>query len=411
MTDSSEKLSFAPFFKAIAGRYDVRTVLEVVAEYMKTGAAFREAYTGAVSVVSSSDVFRERAKTFPMLELTRLYCFRDVQVGNVHSGVLIFDIPSERADSLSQEEKICVENAVIATALCMERSFSRTLPGNEKRDELLKELLAGEVRDYREAEASFAQWGWKKDQDFLVLLLRLSDDSREEDGFSARERHISFSLARSKVLPFFSKSFCVFFTKMPVFLLPLSSGKQEALSGVRTVLQSILLSLKEELPPKRDRVLLFAAGGAKRGVNAVHRSYDEALRVLAVSESLRSDGGVMLWDLLGAYQLLAILSSTEEARVFCIRILGELLEGPDSSSGELLETLFAMEGCNWNVRAASESLRFHYNTVKYRLGVLRERIGFDSSDPAQRFDMALALRLAPLFFKDKFVTICQKQFI
>ena len=411
MNGSGGKLSFAPFFKAIAGRQDVRAVLSVVAGYLKTGAAFREAYTGNVSVVSSSEIFRESAKTFPMLELSRIYCSREVQVGNVHSGVLIFDIPSDRAHDLSDEEAIYIENAVIATALCLERSFSRTVPGNEKRDELLKELLAGEVRDYREAEESFAQWGWKKDQEFLVLVLRLADDVKEDEGAAARERHISFSLARSKVLSFFPKSFCVFYTKMPVFLLPLHSGKPEALSGVKDVLESILLSLKEELPQKKGRSFLFAAGAVKKGVNAVYRSYDEAVRALSVSESLGGDGGVILWDMLGGYQLVAILSETEEARVFCLRILGELLEGTDASSVELLETLLVMERCNWNVRAASESLRFHYNTVKYRLGVLRERIGFDSSDPVQRFDMGLALRLAPLFYKDKFVTICQKPFI
>ena len=411
MNGSGGKLSFAPFFKAIAGRQDVRAVLSVVAEYLKTGAAFREAYTGNVSVVSSSETFRESAKTFPMLELSRIYCSREVQVGNVHSGVLIFDIPSDRGHDLSDEEAIYIENAVIATALFLERSFSRTVPGNEKRDELLKELLAGEVRDYREAEESFAQWGWKKDQEFLVLVLRLADDVKEDEGAAARERHIAFSLARSKVLSFFPKSFCVFYTKMPVFLLPLHSGKPEALSGVKDVLESILLSLKEELPQKKGRSFLFAAGAVKKGVNAVYRSYDEAVRALSVSESLGGDGGVILWDMLGGYQLVAILSETEEARVFCLRILGELLEGTDASSVELLETLLVMERCNWNVRAASELLRFHYNTVKYRLGVLRERIGFDSSDPVQRFDMGLALRLAPLFYKDKFVTICQKPFI
>ena len=411
MNSSGERLSFAPFFKAVAGRQDVRAVLEVLSEELGMGAAFREAYTGRLSVVSSSETFRESAKTFPMLELSRIYCSRDVHVGNIHSGILFLDLPSDSADSLAPEERIFLENAVIAAALCLERSFSRTVPGDEKRDELLKELLSGNMRDSREAEELFVQWGWKKDQEFLVLLLRLADEGKTKSSFTERERHLFFSLARSKVLSFFPKTFCVLFTKMLAFVLPVPSGKPETLSGVKDVLESIAVSLKEELPLKKGRGFVFAAGGVNAGLKEVSRSRAEAVRALAVSDVLRSPANVVLWDMLGGFQLVAILSGTEEARSFCAGILGVLLEGEDASSSELLETLLAMDGCNWNVKAASEMLRFHYNTVKYRLGILRERIGFDASDPAQRFDMGLALRLAPFFYKDKFVTLYQKDLI
>ncbi|GAB1486434.1 hypothetical protein MASR2M79_14840 [Aminivibrio sp.] len=51
------------------------------------------------------------------------------------------------------------------------------------------------------------------------------------------------------------------------------------------------------------------------------------------------------------------------------------------------------------MRTSSEVLKFHYNTVKYRMGIIKERIGFDYSDPEYRFDMSLALRLYPLLRK------------
>ena len=66
--------------------------LDAAAEYLKTGAAFREAYTGNVSVVSSSEMFRESAKTFRCLSYPE-YTVPARQAGNAHSGILIFDIP------------------------------------------------------------------------------------------------------------------------------------------------------------------------------------------------------------------------------------------------------------------------------------------------------------------------------
>jgi sugar diacid utilization regulator len=413
MYHSTGRISFAPFVKAVAGRQDIRTVLEIVAQNLGMGAAFREAYTGRLEIVSSSESFRESAKTFPMLELSRIYYSKDVQVGSVHSGILFLDLPAEAeaAGALSKENEVFFENAVIAASLCLERSFSRSVFGDEKREEVLKELLSGRIRDFRELDEIFRQWGWKKEQDLMVLLLQLQGSDDGGSPFSERERHVFFPLARSKILLFFPKAFCVFFTNMLVFLLPLPSGGSNAAEVLKDTLENIHTSLKEELPAESDRTFLFAAGGIKNGLDGVSESYEEALLTLAVSTVRRNEQAVNLWNMLGGLQLVAILSRTDEARRFCTRVLGELMEGKDASSNELLETLLAMDGCNWNVKAASESLRFHYNTVKYRLGILRERIGFDYSNSAQRFDMALALRLAPFFNKEKFVTIYQKKFI
>lgn len=408
MDDFNEKLSFAPFFKTIANGEDVRAIIEILARRLGTGVAFREAYTGAVNIVSSSEVFVESAKTFPMLELSRIYYSYNAQIGDIHSGILIFDIPADSVNSLSQEDGVFIENAIIAITLSLERSLSRALPGNEGNEEFFKELLSGDVLDYKRTEESFAQWGWRNDQEFMVLILHPTITSNEEDSFSARERHIFYSLARSKLLPFFPKSLCIFYKEMPVFLLPFNSRETEALSNVKMALKNILASLKNELPPTKERALFFAAGGAKRGLTSISQSFDEALKVISVSKSLQNRWAVIFWDLLGVHQLLAKLSKTEEARLFCTRILGKLIEEQGNTSIELLETLLALERCNWNIRAASKSLRFHYNTVKYRLDVLRNRINFEYADPEQRFNMGLALRLAPLFFEDKFITIYQK---
>jgi DNA-binding PucR family transcriptional regulator len=59
----------------------------------------------------------------------------------------------------------------------------------------------------------------------------------------------------------------------------------------------------------------------------------------------------------------------------------------------LLETLEAWLDAHGEARPAAERLHVHVQTVRYRLGQLREVLGEALDDPGTRLELALALRV------------------
>jgi PucR C-terminal helix-turn-helix domain len=76
------------------------------------------------------------------------------------------------------------------------------------------------------------------------------------------------------------------------------------------------------------------------------------------------------------------------------RRLAPLDELPPRQRERLLETLAAWLDSQGEARPAAERLHVHVQTVRYRLGRLRDVLGDALDDPVARLELALALRLA-----------------
>jgi sugar diacid utilization regulator len=73
------------------------------------------------------------------------------------------------------------------------------------------------------------------------------------------------------------------------------------------------------------------------------------------------------------------------------RVLAPLDDAPDATRVKLTETLEAWLDHQGRVEAVAQALDIHPQTVRYRLGQLRERID-GLEDPDRRFELAVALR-------------------
>ena len=74
------------------------------------------------------------------------------------------------------------------------------------------------------------------------------------------------------------------------------------------------------------------------------------------------------------------------------RRLAPLDELPENTRERLLETLAAWLDAQGEARPAAEALHVHVQTVRYRLGQLRDLLGGALDDPRGRLELALALR-------------------
>jgi hypothetical protein len=139
------------------------------------------------------------------------------------------------------------------------------------------------------------------------------------------------------------------------------------------------------------RAALRDAAAALGPAVPVERAPESAQRARLALESLSSPGRLVVAD---DHLLELIIHSADGlAQDLARRRLAPLDDLPPSSRERLLETLVAWLDAQGEARPAAERLHVHVQTVRYRLGQLRELLGAALDDPRERLELALALRV------------------
>jgi hypothetical protein len=90
---------------------------------------------------------------------------------------------------------------------------------------------------------------------------------------------------------------------------------------------------------------------------------------------------------------LILQRDAELASDLAARRLAPLAQLPEATRARLLETLGAWLDAHGEARPAAAALHVHVQTVRYRLGQLRDLLGDALDDPQARLELALALRV------------------
>ncbi|MEA2480656.1 MAG: hypothetical protein QOJ07_2578, partial [Thermoleophilaceae bacterium] len=117
----------------------------------------------------------------------------------------------------------------------------------------------------------------------------------------------------------------------------------------------------------------------------------ESARRATLALALARDGTLVIAD---EHRLDLVLRSdpalAEELRTRALQPLAGL---PSGQRERLLETLAAWLDAQGEARPAAERLHVHVQTVRYRVGQLRDLLGDALDDPGGRLELAIALRL------------------
>jgi hypothetical protein len=149
--------------------------------------------------------------------------------------------------------------------------------------------------------------------------------------------------------------------------------------------------------PGRRAELDAALGGAPAALGPA-APWGEAARSarrarLALELVARQGGGGIV--VAGDHLLdLMLHRDPELAEELARRRLAPLDGEPPAARERLLETLAAWLDAHGEARPAAEALHVHVQTVRYRLGRLRDLLGDALDDPQARLELAVALRIA-----------------
>jgi hypothetical protein len=146
--------------------------------------------------------------------------------------------------------------------------------------------------------------------------------------------------------------------------------------------------------PRRRAELESALRGspAALGPSVGWRQAPESARRAALGLTLAGDRGFVVAD----ERLLDLMIAADRplATDLARSALAPLDALPRGSRERLRETLAAWLDAQGHARTAAEALHVHVQTLRYRLGRLREVFGDALDDPQRRLELALALRIA-----------------
>ena len=147
--------------------------------------------------------------------------------------------------------------------------------------------------------------------------------------------------------------------------------------------------VSSESPGGRCRI---GIGGRCNGLEDYRLSYESAQNALRLQESTGGTDRVTVFEELGIYQILSEVPDLARVDRFVRRWLGRLLDYDAQNGSQLVATISAYLECGGNYRLTAETLFVHRNTLKYRLGRIREISGLDLTSPDARFNLQLATR-------------------
>ena len=135
-------------------------------------------------------------------------------------------------------------------------------------------------------------------------------------------------------------------------------------------------------------------GGFVERPEHLPRSYREAMQALTVRMRQADPRGLITFEDLGLYRLLATPDGRREATAFVEDWLGSLLAYDTERQADLVHTLgvYLDHGGNYDDTAAA--LHIHRSTLRYRLQRIRELSGHDLAHADTRLNLHVAVRAA-----------------
>ncbi|MFC9641278.1 PucR family transcriptional regulator [Streptomyces mirabilis] len=134
-------------------------------------------------------------------------------------------------------------------------------------------------------------------------------------------------------------------------------------------------------------------GSLCEAVADIPRSFDQAVRALAVRRQSHPADGTTTCEELGLYRILARDKDAGDVSDFVREWLGALLDYDDAHGTDLVHTLTRYFDHGGNYDETAQALAVHRSTLRYRLQRIREVSGRRLDEVDSRFNLQVATRI------------------
>ncbi|MEW6217422.1 MAG: PucR family transcriptional regulator ligand-binding domain-containing protein [Candidatus Bipolaricaulota bacterium] len=327
-----------------------------------------------------------------------LHLSRSVRVSSLDLGEII--VWGELPYPLHSAEMVALEHGATVTALKMMEMRSLNQVEQQFQNEILEGLLSDRPGARDNARHLAAGMGAQLEPPFFVVVV--APDLPSGTLLSSAERlqqsriDSSLHLARRYVrIAHPDASFWRHGSRLVVFL-PQGRARTPGDGGTLTEeLGQICARIEQQNAP---HTVSLGISGLTRDLAEFRHAYQCAVQSIEIGKALhkRATSVVARYEDLGLFRFISRTDSPEGLKRFCEDVLGPLLERDRTAGSQLVETLRVYLAENRNLGKAARALGIHYNTMRYRVGRVREILGTSLDDPSRRLAIEVALQLHPL---------------
>ncbi|MDR1378803.1 MAG: helix-turn-helix domain-containing protein [Synergistaceae bacterium] len=377
--------SFACFLEILLEGEDIHKLLKAIREDIGIDVAWKDMRTGAV-FCSGAPLFCERATTYPLKELMRLYAFQEVRLSCQLLGYLLLN--TSPSSEKTKEENLV--NSLAAIQLIYRQTILQEKMESEYRNNFVQDLLYNRIVHQEELINRARTFHWQLDGGVICLIIALS---RKYIGKKDLATHDFWELSCVRIRAFFPQSIFSQEAHSIVFLLSYNPDAND-LRHFHYRLREVLGALRKDIQDRYAVEIIAAVGDCRKSPLFAHKSYQEARQALMILESSpgKEKEKIVFWNQLGGLRLLATMANTDAATDFCRQTLAPIIQD-HGKNGELLQTLLCIEENSGNLQKVAHILALHYNTVKYRAAKIWELLNIDPANSEERFNLSLALRI------------------
>ncbi|GIV87606.1 MAG: CdaR family transcriptional regulator [Chloroflexus sp.] len=290
---------------------------------------------------------------------------------NVPTGYVAIAGPT-----LDRWDQTAVQRGALALALELAKEQAVQAAEERLRGDFIASILVGTSGDLAAAIQRGQELGYTLNMPHTALLVHIDAASVATLGRAAA--NIQSELKRLNINA------------------PISRRESSVLCMIPTVsiarTRELAEQLRERLLPDHPH-LVIAMGTPVAHLSEWRRSLEEAEQALSLGRQLFGNDRVLAFADLGVYRLLIRLRETPELWSFYRETLASLAEYDARQHADLIKTLEAYFNHLGNLRATSEALYIHRNTLLYRLERIKEISGMDLDNAEEYFALWLAIRV------------------
>lgn len=296
-------------------------------------------------------------------------------------------------------DDIAVENAVTALRQEMFRQHSVEELEEKFRNDIITQILNGNIHSRKELEREVGHLGIPIDADYRVLIFKLWNEGLGV--FEKLNEQFKFdSILRDAVINEFHDVRIRNDVDQVIVIQQIRQGQRQ--EDYRRELKDTVDRIQKRISQKNRNFKVRAGIGKEvEGILKISDSFKEARDSLEFIGIFEERGGeqqgphIIFFSDMGIFKLLCKVGSPDELYEYIPESLQKLLHYKKQQRQELIHTLNTYLDRNQNLTKTAQELFIHYKTAAYRIDRIIKITGIDMNNASE----VLAVRIGLIVYK------------
>lgn len=324
-----------------------------------------------------------RAATMSAHDESRLSGLRaaGVTTGTLNHGYLVV---ISAGDDLDEEIEMMLQQAAMVAAFNVSKDLAVGAVARRFEAAAIHGLLAGTESEIEEIALRSDAFEWDLDRALVVLAARHESAALEPGDRIRREHDVGAWLSAVRSVDRHAAA-------------GMLGRNLVAICGAAERPADLATDVGDKLLGATRTQFQIGVSGVVAGVQALPTAYRHARMALEFGQQAPGAGPVVAYDSMGLFMLLDAIPDRGKLETFVDETLGPVLALADHERDDMLETMRVLLATRMNIAESSRLLRYHYNTLRYRVRKLEQLLGPFSEDTELELRIAVALNILQMW--------------